>query len=71
MTFREVAELFTVDESTVRKGLGIFGRLRRIALTERRTVLVRSEVERMARELERGAPRLAPLLFVGRRFTYE
>lgn len=54
MTLRETGDHFCVDESTVRKGLGVFSRLLLVA-TGRRTLVLRSSVERLDRELERAA----------------
>jgi hypothetical protein len=55
MTFAEVAEHFAVSEATVRLGRGVFSRLRRAPITEGRTVVLRADVERLDRELERLA----------------
>lgn len=55
MSFREVAEHFRVSETTVREGVGVFARLRRVPITPKRVVLVRSDVERLDREMERAA----------------
>ena len=55
MTFKEVAALFRVSEASVRLGRGVFGRLRRVQLTPNRIVLLRAEVERLDREMERAA----------------
>lgn len=60
MTYRQVAEHFQVSEATVRLGRGVFARLRRVALCERRTVVPRADVERLDREMERAAVALAP-----------
>ncbi len=55
MTFREVADHFRVSEATVRLGRGAFGRLRRVTITEGRTVVPRSDFERLDRDMERAA----------------
>lgn len=55
MTFREVANYFKVSEASVRLGRGVFGRLRRVQLTPKRIVLLRAEVERLDRDMERAA----------------
>ena len=55
MTFSEVAEHFTVSEATVRLGRGVFAKLRRVPLTDGRTAVLRADVERLDRELERAA----------------
>lgn len=60
MSYAEVAEHFGVSEATVRLGRGAFGRLRRVALTERRVVIPRADVERLDREMERSALPLTP-----------
>ncbi len=55
MTFKQVAQHFCVSEATVRLGRGVFGRLRRVPLSEKRVVVLRSDVERLDREMERAA----------------
>ena len=55
MTFREVADFFRVSEASVRLGRGVFARLRRVPLSERRIVIPRSDVERLDRDMERAA----------------
>lgn len=54
MTLQQAADHYCVDESTIRKGLAIFSRLALIP-TGRRTLVLRSSVERLDRELERAA----------------
>lgn len=54
MTLRQAADHYCVDESTIRKGLGVFNRLALIS-TCRRTIILRSSVERLDRDLERTA----------------
>lgn len=56
MTLQQSADHYQVDESTIRKGLSVFGRLRLVP-TGRRTLVLRSSVERLDRELERSALR--------------
>lgn len=56
LTLREAADHFCVDESTIRKGLSVFARLALVP-TGRRTLVLRSSVERLDRELERVALR--------------
>jgi hypothetical protein len=58
-TFRQIADEFCVEESTVRKGLGVFARLRRVPLGEKRTVVPRADVDKLHRELERAAVALS------------
>jgi hypothetical protein len=55
MTYQQIADHFTVSEATVRLGRGVFGRLRRVPLSEKRVVVLRSDVERLDREMERVA----------------
>lgn len=55
MTYKEVAAHFRVSEATVRLGRGVFARLRRVPLTEGRTVVLRADVEKLDREMERAA----------------
>lgn len=55
MTYKEVAAHFRVSEATVRLGRGVFANLRRVALTAGRTVVLRSDVEKLDREMEREA----------------
>jgi hypothetical protein len=55
MTFREVADYFRVSEATVRLGRGVFGRLRRVPLTQNRIVVLRADFEKLDREMERCA----------------
>jgi hypothetical protein len=55
MSYREVADHFRVSEWTVRTGQGVFARLRRVMLTERRVVIPRSDVERLDKLMERSA----------------
>jgi DNA-binding transcriptional regulator YhcF (GntR family) len=55
MSIAEVATHFRVSETTVSRGLGVFGRLRRVQLTARRVVFVRTDVERLDRDMERAA----------------
>jgi hypothetical protein len=57
-TLQEVADHFCVHETTVLRGTGVFARLRRVPLTEGRTVVLRSDFERLDRELEREAQSL-------------
>jgi hypothetical protein len=52
MTLQQAADHYCVDESTIRKGLGVFDQLALIP-TGRRTLVLRSSVERLDRELER------------------
>ena len=54
-TYQEIADHFCVSEATVRLGRGVFGRLRRVSLTENRTVVPRADVERLDREMERAS----------------
>jgi hypothetical protein len=54
-TLQEVADHFCVHETTVLRGTGVFAGLRRVSLTEGRTVVLRSDFERLDRELERQA----------------
>ena len=54
-TFQEVADHFAVSEATVRLGRGVFAKLRRVPLTDGRTVVLRADMERLDRELERAA----------------
>lgn len=58
MTFKEIAAHFRVSEATVRLGRGVFKKLRRVSLTAGRTVVLRADVEKLDREMERAA--LAP-----------
>lgn len=58
-TLQEVADHFCVHETTVLRGVGVFAGLRRVALTEGRTVVLRSDFERLDRDLEREAQSLA------------
>jgi len=55
MTFQEIASHFRVSEATVRLGRGAFGRLRRVTITEGRTVVPRADFERLDRDMERAA----------------
>jgi hypothetical protein len=55
MSIAEVAAHFRVSETTVSRGLGVFARLRRVRLTERRIVFVRTDVERLDRQMESAA----------------
>lgn len=54
MTLTQAADHFCVDESTIRKGLGLFKRLALVP-TGRRTLVLRSSVNRLDREFERMA----------------
>ncbi len=54
MALQECADYFRVNESTVRKGLGVFSRLTLIS-TGRRTLVLRSSVEKLDRALESAA----------------
>lgn len=54
MTLQQAADHFCVDESTIRKGLGVFHRLALVP-TGRRTLVLRSSVDRLDRDLERAA----------------
>lgn len=54
-TIQEVADHFCVGRETVRAGRGVFARLRRVSLTDGRTVILRTDMERLDRELERTA----------------
>lgn len=54
MTLQQCADHYQVDESTIRKGLGVFNRLALVP-TGRRTLVLRSSVEKLDRELERDA----------------
>lgn len=69
MTFQQVADHFQVSEATVRLGRGVFGRLRRVPLCGRRTVILRADMERLDREMERAAMSLADVVSIdeGRR----
>jgi len=40
MTTKEVAELFCVSAATVSRGVGVFARLRRVPVTEKRVIYV-------------------------------
>jgi hypothetical protein len=60
MTTKEVAGHFCVSEATVRLGRGVFAHLRRVPVTEKRVVYVRTDVERLSRMLERTAVAIAP-----------
>ena len=60
MTTKEVAELFCVSAATVSRGVGVFARLRRVPVTEKRVIYVRTDVERLSRMLERAAVTIAP-----------
>ncbi|MGB7925552.1 MAG: hypothetical protein WCF57_20105 [Pyrinomonadaceae bacterium] len=55
MTLSECADHFCVDEKTVRTGVGIFARLQLVSPTPRRTLVLRSSVEKLDRDLERAA----------------
>jgi hypothetical protein len=52
MTLQQTADHYCVDESTIRKGLGVFHQLALIS-TGRRTLVLRSSVEKLDREFER------------------
>lgn len=69
MTYQQVADHFQVSEATVRLGRGVFSRLRRVPLCNRRTVVLRADVERLDREMERAAVSLSPVVSIdeGRR----
>jgi hypothetical protein len=54
MTLQQAADHYQVSESSIRKGLAVFSRLALIP-TGRRTLVLRSSVERLDRELERSA----------------
>lgn len=71
MTFREVADFFRVSEASVRLGRGVFGRLRRVPLSEKRIVIPRADVEKLDREMERAAVAPSPVVSIeeGRRKT--
>lgn len=60
MSIAEVASHFRVSETTVSRGLGVFARLRRVQLTERRIIFVRTDVERLDRQMERAAVAITP-----------
>jgi hypothetical protein len=53
MTLQQAADHYQVSESSIRKGLAVFSRLALIP-TGRRTLVLRSSVERLDRELERS-----------------
>jgi hypothetical protein len=54
-TIQEVADHFCVGRETVRAGRGVFARLRRVSLTNGRTVILRTDMERLDRDMERSA----------------
>ena len=54
-TIKEISEHFCVSEPLVREGRGVFARLRRVKLTDNRVVVLRSDFERLDREMERAA----------------
>jgi hypothetical protein len=55
MTLLEAADHFCVNESTIRKGIGIFSRLQLVSPTPRRTLVLRASVDKLDRDLERAA----------------
>jgi hypothetical protein len=69
MTFQQVADHFQVSEATVRLGRGVFARLRRAPLSENRVVILRSDVEKLDREMERAAVALEVISIESRRKT--
>lgn len=69
MTFRQVADHFQVSEATVRLGRGVFARLRRVSLSRNRVVVLRADVERLDREMERAAVALEVVSIESRRKT--
>ena len=70
MTYQQVADLFQVSEATVRLGRGVFSRLRRVTLSQNRVVVLRSDVEKLDREMERSAVSLDGVVPIeGRRKT--
>ncbi|MGB8510058.1 MAG: hypothetical protein WCD76_16890 [Pyrinomonadaceae bacterium] len=69
MTYRQVADHFAVSEATVRLGRGVFARLRRAPLSKGRIVVLRSDVDKLDREMERAALSLVPSIEDGRKKT--
>lgn len=58
-TVQEVADHFCVSQSTVLQGIGAFASLRRAKLGKR-TLILRADVDKLNRELERKAePKVA------------
>lgn len=69
MTYRQVADHFQVSEATVRLGRGVFARLRRVTLSQNRVAVLRSDVEKLDREMERAAVALEVVSIDSRRKT--
>lgn len=55
LTLQATADHYCVDESTIRKGVGVFGQLILVQPTPRRTLVLRSSVDKLDRALERAA----------------
>lgn len=55
VTFQEIADHFLVGEASVRLGRGVFARLRRVQLTDKRIVVLRKDFEQLDRDMEKVA----------------